>query len=429
MVVDDKREHLDAIVQALAASGASTLAIKYEPGEGLRASDFVGVRCLFLDLQLLSNARTSDYAQHFAFVQQLLEENISVSGGPYVLVLWTSHAEQATALSAYLETNFAQEKGYARPLVILPLPKTDYIDLDTGTPRELSSLVEAINSRLRAEPSLAALLQWEVDVMSAAGGVLNDLVSMTPAEDGITGGVALAAVMKRLSLETVGESNLARDVEGALRSALLPLLNDRLQNLQSATNGLVEMAFSTAPATLPPLSAQSAAEVNSRLHLDLTPVTGSEWGAVSVLGDQFDWPSLNLDDVADFLKQMKVHTVLPSIDPAEARPVRVRIGAACDYAQRPTGPIPYVLGVMIPADAGGKSRKLVNRSPLWISPVVSFEGVFQQIAVHPRFTFAGSPKLDEKDTTVFRLKEQILMELIAAIAGHESRPGIVRFSA
>ena len=129
VVVDDNAKHLNAIVRSLRALGAHSQGIHWDPLKSLERKDFRRVRGLFLELE---NIATTDYKRHYANIQTILEECISETGGPFVVILWTSADDKAEELRKYLLENIPDEVAYARPIAVIPLPKNEYISLVEG---------------------------------------------------------------------------------------------------------------------------------------------------------------------------------------------------------------------------------------------------------------------------------------------------------
>ncbi|GMA37559.1 hypothetical protein GCM10025876_37630 [Demequina litorisediminis] len=127
-----------------------------------------------MTFRLQDRAASSDFNRHFAEIQRILGRVIDTSGGPYVLIVWTDKPERVGELERYLEDNFFPRNLHAKPIAIVPLSKSNYIDIDTGAPNR-GNLVEDIREHLTRQPAMSALVQWEAEVLGAATGVLTDV--------------------------------------------------------------------------------------------------------------------------------------------------------------------------------------------------------------------------------------------------------------
>jgi hypothetical protein len=183
IAVDDKPEHLVAILETFRLLGTSCMGLQFDSAVPFERTAFRGVRALFLDLHLITGVKTTDEKQHFANIASILETNISETGGPFILILWTEHAHLAQSLSDYLDTSLDTERPWCRPLAIIPLAKEKFINVASGATTAADDLRSAVDAALTASPQLAALIGWETDVLVAAGETLSSLTALVPASD------------------------------------------------------------------------------------------------------------------------------------------------------------------------------------------------------------------------------------------------------
>lgn len=436
IVVDDNGLHLEAIASAVQMLGSACARVLYEIENDVPVEPFRGARVIFIDLQLQDRALTTDFNRHFAEIQRILARVINPEGGPYLLIVWTDNPTRVTELETYLERLFS-ESPHTRPAALVPLSKTDYIELDTG--KLLGSngeLRTAILERLNGNPAMAALVQWEVDVLEGASRVLADVVGL--GSGAVVDAAALPTLLKRIAHEAVGGSNADSDPRYAVHAALLPLLQDHLQNTVIALppgNAWVK-AFEGAPASLPNLTKDQVSTLNTKLHI--TPASGTvavastSWGAICELEAGFDWSEFGYSNASEFLEKAVRKGLRITWDAYRDRikVVQVRIGAACDYAQKPEGPIPYVLAAFLPERSEPKPHSLTETSTGWLSPTVKIGSMgVGQLFVDPRFARVRGDAAANGFTALGRMKEQLLLELISAVSHHGARPGIVRFKA
>ena len=105
--------------------------------------------------------------------------------------------------------------------------------------------------------------------------------------------------------------------------------------------------------------------------------------------------------------------------------VLVQTQAACDYAQANPGPLPFHLGLHLPASEVGKDRK--PPAALWISPCFEHDGKAHFLHVNVRFQVSLPACRAKQEQQIFRLREQLLNDLIYQIHGYGARPGIISF--
>jgi hypothetical protein len=114
------------------------------------------------------------------------------------------------------------------------------------------------------------------------------------------------------------------------------------------------------------------------------------------------------------------------------KPKLVRVGAACDYAQSKKGPITYLFGFEVPESAArrkdDRNNLLKLSDAIWQSPVFLPPDSHEpsRLLVHMRFPVTVLPKACAKWRASYRLREQLLMQLISAASAYAARPGIVQ---
>ncbi len=431
VVVDDNEDHLIALQRAFQELGAPCLGIHYNEETGIGAQDHLrGVRVLCLDLHLTHDLLyTTDPARHFALIAELLETNISRTGGPFILVVWTAHEEEVANLGQYLDQAFSTSAPHALPLKILPLAKTRFIsktdgELLTGAAGELrEALLNAVND----VPQLAALLEWETDVQAATGATLSALTESVPQDqrsiEHVAGG--LGTVLAHLGAAAAGEDRARSDAHAAVSSALVPLLADQVLHREPPEQQSGSWKAATVGSYSSSLQPEANAKLNRMVHL--APGTGAlgadTWGAV------VDLPEAWQDD-AQLRSRFGVEQAHLAQQEFKLRsdtlqnPRLVRIGAVCDYVLARPGPLTYLLGVEVPDGASsGKPPESVWRSPALLRH--SDEGPFE-LRFSARFPVVAAREDVVDWRPIYRLREQLLMHLVTHSGSYLSRPGVLR---
>lgn len=433
LVVDDKASHLHAIIRTFHQLGTSCMGIHYDPAEELNEAHFRGVRCLFMDLHLVDGQASTDERRHYALIADILENNINISGGPFVLVVWTEHPHLSMELKNYLDNNLDRVKPHARPLAVLSLAKEQFINVDSGetcNPRELR---QAVEQAIASNPQLAALLGWETDVLRAAGDTLASLLQLVPADQKASATpAALDRILSRLASATVGASHVDTNPRAVITRALAPILADRILNQDAPAE--VQEVWKKAVTQhedakkLGPASDQEAGNINRMLHLAIPgaeTLLPTDWGAI------VKWPlAWNEEELQRqtglTIEQMVCGEFGLRSASAAVEPILLRVGAACDYAQNNRGPVPFLFGLAIPESAERQKGKKLS-AVIWRSPVFNMPetGKLSRLHVHFRFPQSHLQSACAKWQVLCRLREQILMHLISSASTYVSRPGIV----
>lgn len=354
------------------------------------------------------------------------------------MMLWTDQSEKSADLEAYLIKNLQASMPYCRPLAIIPLNKSEYITPEgklKNRSAEGESLKDAILRKVNEVPSLASMMQWESEISFAAAEVLSDLVSVASSvgadetSPNSNNPKAMATALKLLARASAGSSQDSAQVRLSLHDALLPMLNDHIYNLDLLDEALAtwERTFDDSLNPLPDLPPLTRAKLNKQVHFQIPLVSetsgASAWGAVSEVPATYEWSRVGMQD-ADAFKKLIVNSLKRSPE-HPATFVQIRIGAACDYAQDKAGPISFVLACLF--KSSDRPLEGLANSVSWISPMFEFEGSAHELVINPRMVYTTSSEEATSFSRKFRVREQLVMELISRIGFHAARPGIVRF--
>ena len=105
--------------------------------------------------------------------------------------------------------------------------------------------------------------------------------------------------------------------------------------------------------------------------------------------------------------------------------VLVQCQAACDHAQSQPGPLPFHLGLDFPAASEDRKRK--PSVAVWTSPPFEFGGTVRLLRVSARFPISLPSATVRNERPVYRLREQLLNDLIHHLHAHGGRPGLISF--
>lgn len=420
VIVDDERDQLRLLVDSLHSVGAPCVGVHYT-GKPLDRAAFAGVRVLFSDLFLLQGV-TQPMLQ-YAALEGMLRANVDPAiGGPYLLIIWTTHDEKVEGLRTYLRERLDPR---LRPLAVLTLDKKDFLDGQPG-------LAEAVHERVNASPQIRALVAWEVDVLSAAGATLAAVTDLVPAEnrDVDDFSALLDGILSRLAVAYAGRPNVTADRRGAINGALAPILADRIANAPARPElaGIWDAAVTTHQ-NLPPIDDAQGGRMNRMLHIAIPPaepVAATDWGATLLLPDAVHADEPMLDRFGMRYKEIMSQVFrIEKADRARCTPVLVRIGAVCDFAQRKPGPLPYLLGLIVPSDIAHKD--IAQLKSELASPVFLLDEAQGpvRLLVNARFQISlVSPPAEF--TPLFRIREQMLATIVAHASEYQTRPGVVK---
>lgn len=419
IVVDNEISHLNAIGSVFQTLGIPSIGLHYN-GTQFQKAHFGGVRVLFMDLHLNSGVLGTDEKPHYATIASILEANIGEDGGPYVLVLWTQHPQKAEELAKYLED--AIEEPHARPLAVIPFDKKEYIALDTGALKDPENMREALKAQVTKNAQIHALLSWEAEVHQAAASTLASLLKLIPAEKRTSKDFSgeLDISLSRLATEAVGKKHVEADIRGAINSVFAPLLIDRLHAMSGLdTQDIWKQAVTQYKKKLPPLTAEAAGALNQMLHVEVASGPPDAWGAVVTLPE--GWKEAKSKEMfgASIVEIIEKEFKIDQANIQNCVPVLVRIGAVCDYAQKKRGPIPFILGIERPL--GLEQTGLP--AAIWTSPTLGVGNRTFELQTSDRYLTSMPEEALEDISVRYRMREQILMELITHVSNYMARPG------
>ncbi len=238
LIIDDRPEDGEAIAKRLWEDQIPNCFVRFDEGilNNIR-NKFYGIRVVFQDIKLISGSGVpgnSDYGAASQLLDALLEEN----NGPWLMVAWSTWAEDPEQGHQYAQQlfNFLRERlpNGKKPRTFLVLDKKPYtIDHDHGVVRsdeelgssEKSDLLTSIREFYEQSVPVTALTQWEQNVGGCASSVINELWEMTADLDGDREDQVIG-LLKKLSKAQNGR--VGEDIAEALHGLLSSLLIDRL---------------------------------------------------------------------------------------------------------------------------------------------------------------------------------------------------------
>ena len=421
IAIDDEREHLDGLTNGLNRCGAACLPYHFtgEPEDVLPCPH---VRVIFADLHLVGSF-SSNHAQDFSMIGGLLEKSIKPTG-PYAIVLWTMYPVQSDALHNFLKNRLRDVK---KPFAVLPLDKKDHLNAD-GQVKDIDALIKAINSIMAEQPQIGALLNWEERILGAAADSVSSLLKLAdPKQEGQDLHEDVGRILAHLAKAAVGKDHVKRDRFRAVNEALLPILADRIATMRTRKgDDTVWRLALDQEGSGGKLSEDEAAGLNRLLHIapSTSVDSGTERGAVIALPDEFTDDTFNgtfgLSQKDAAKKQFCRKQIAQGDDPLQW--VLVQTQAACDYAQTQPGPLPFHLGLCMKAESAHPGS---GPAALWRSPRFDEDSAVRVLHVNARFMLSIPRDTAQQKEVLFRLREQVLNDLIYKFHSYGARPGII----
>jgi hypothetical protein len=172
-----------------------------------------------------------------------------------------------------------------------------------------------------------------------------------------------------------------------------------------------------------------AGKLNHLLHIDddVSGLNGSGRGVVihlpkSVSGDRFQ---KTFSMPADRAAADQFHCADYAAGDDRFRWVLVQLQAACDFAQKQPGPLPFCLGLEMPE--GSRSSKRKPPAAVWESPAFELGGSVRILVLNARFQTSFTARTASRAKPVYRLRELVLNGLAFQLHQYGARPGIISF--
>ena len=423
VAIDNDPGDLKALVEGLNLSGIECLAVPFP--EGVSSLEHCpNLRVLFADLHLEEDSESSDSNRYFATIGGLIEDPLGPQG-PYFIVLWTKYPKEKDALMNYLEQRL---EGVSTPFTVVALDKKNYLDAQKILDSE--KLVTDIMQISTTSPQFFALLDWENHLLTAAGDTVASLLGLVRGAGSTTDrSELLSRLLYKLAEAAAGPEHFNNDRFRAVNDALLPVLADRISSLHSGSvNDVWQNAFDPGEHNQA-LSKEEVASLNRLIHIahSFEHSLGNERGAVVALPVRFTANGFSKEFAIEEAKAVaeEFFCSSPSSGDPKYRWVLVQSQPACDYAFNQPGTLPFYLGLEFPSEYERKNG--YPRASLWRSPRYEFDGAERLLHISARFPVSLSSYEAIVMAPLYRLREQILENLIQHLHSYGSRLGILSF--
>jgi len=428
VLIDDKQSHLKAIADALGLLGSASLSFLYKD-EHPAPEILAGVRLIFCDLHLGSDAKTTDTKTYCSNIASMLASSLAEDHGPYLLIIWSQFPNEVDSLKGYLDE---LEPGQ-RPFSFVCLDKNAFINVGDGTVLEGADLPGEIRGIVSKQPGLAAMLNWEQTASVSAAKVTNSLWKLAVDKSKTDPDKALCGTLGKLAVSAAGEK-LGEEAPGrSVLEALVPLLADQIEahpvneavwktavDLEEKANGAPSEALYTALHIEQPTSYKS----DSRGVVSyLEPLVASE-----CFKDFFGYDQGTLlmqcgfqekDDEESKKNGRNIMKVKDGLLGTEEW-FLVQINAACDEAQDHPGLIPFCLAALVP---NKKTNKNGKQSVQATEPFL-FRGRKTSLYLMGRFVIGLTKNQSVKLEPQFRLRSSLLDKLIFGLRTNAARLGV-----
>lgn len=460
VAIDDNEDHLKKIVWGLGKAGFCPIPFLFQDGrlENAPESPLQGVRVVFTDIHMVGGGPQNERLHASNIITSIRQ---TIAPGPYVLIFWSQFPEDYGIISNLINERAAESKILA-PIGYGVVNKNDVFRVEPaegGDQFNPDQLRQLILQQLQAHSTLAIAASWEDRVGRAAARTTDRLFELVksaenPVED-------WTQLLSHLATEATGKSVAKTEPLRALDTALLPLLEDRLTQLNSNfmvskedLRPLLERVSVDGKVTRPPTV--SAAHLNtSYLIEELLPDPArlpSGRGIVSMLNSSFvnsgPFVSAFGHGKHDLIRgEFATKKTISEQEIDKTRLLVVELGPECDHVQGKLSTQRYLLSLLVPADLidpftgqqNGETGRSIKRRMNNISVLNLGKFVLREQApnigagewhllISCRCFMAVSAMKQVDGVPRFRLRRAQMDEIVHHYTTHARRPGVMRFA-
>lgn len=451
VVIDDKFDDGIAITNTLWNAGVPCMFFEYSEDKlAEKIQKQIGVRLIFQDIQLLhgSAPTISDYDQAALSIEHLLEDN----NGPWLMAVWSTwQDEHAENLFNHLQENLSENK---RPFAYIGMEKARFCSqVEHSAVRALNKedlvtlFAEAI-AKVGDFPNYQAMLGWELSANKAIQSTFSELSAIPMGMNTAQFDDGLGKLLSKLGSAGSSE-NAPLDVKSSEASRILNTLMSNRAFLETR----IELNDNEIPEEQEAIDEAEQAEwkrrINKILHIETNSLEISYPGSVY----SFKMPRHYYSEDGQLIEGLQEHygidelieeqlrliekkPIYPSVRDS-AKLVLIDITPSCDHAQNKAKWRKFCVGLELNIPTEKTLKQVQNicgslkskwKSPLFSTKTQKGEIEYKALIVDPKLIMHipdSDDFMDQLDSNLFCLKEQLFRDLVDHVSSHLGRPGIV----
>ncbi|CAE6914887.1 hypothetical protein ACOMICROBIO_NCLOACGD_02376 [Vibrio sp. B1ASS3] len=449
VLVDDKKEDLDALQESFTLSGYPCIPIQYKSDpENITGIDHVNLnnvhpRIIITDLNL--QELQIEATQLIGPIAEVLE-NLVVDG-LYILYFWSKNVSTVSKVMELIEQRYSDRIPF--PLHWGILDKTQF----KTRPEELNNKVRSL---IEDNPIFNALFGWENQVSKAARQTTDAIFNLAkPNQEGLSLSdfkeqttKSINTMLAKIGNEAIGQANAKEEPEIAIELGLEPVLYNRITSTYKPVHRSIWRDAIPDIGKRIVIDSSTKAQLNTFYHINElkadAPINKrGTW--VELNNDYFELPENKEKIKSNFGKDFKtiLHDEFLDSDKgtrdqrALARSSTklgfIELSAECDQAQRKTKLHRYFLSALIPVDFSDftyfkDKTKDTKHAGIYRLPNIMIAGQEYIVKISYMYTIGTIPNASKwLAKPLFQLKDQILTDISFKASQHSSRPGIIRF--
>ena len=441
--IDDDEDHLQKIAWGLGKAGFCPIPFRFEDGrlENPPDTPLAGIRLVFSDIHMIPGGANNEVL-HATNIINCLKQ--IVGNGPYALIFWSRYPDEVGRMRQLIEAR-APQSGLTLPIGYGRIDKNSVFNLEPAPGSEDDfnpiRLRELILEQVGQFHTLGVASSWDERVATAAAYTTNQLFSVAGDEADRT--ETWEKLLAYLACEASGYEQAQANVRDALDAALLPLLEDQLTLIgrepgNNSQNFSEIIRFLETEPRRP--DAVDLHRLNSSYLIEeIAPDSSlkmSDRGVVTELKGGFinSGEFIRAFGLADKELISREFTFSPPTD-SEKRQMKlhlVEIGAECDHVQGKVSTHRYLLALLVPASLKSKcigtkgnckNASILDSGSLYLK---AKSGVYH-LLISCRCFMSLAPEKVVDGTASFRLRKDLMNEIVHNYTTHARRPGVMRF--
>ena len=419
IIVDDMQEHLDTLSKPFKENGIGCTSFLYDVNYNTPLST---VKVAFFDIGINPNGGGSKN-QRLNSIAHAINQYISPSNGPFVLIFWTNRKDEIEDIKEYIQSRY--DDNYPKPFIVDCIDKDYFLQSQKRLTKKLNKLLD--------NATLKMLFSFEETTSKAATKTISQLFKIIPGTDkwGLTKTFQknFEKVFSKLAVQNIGYKHAKENPDKGVISSLIPVLNHHLENSQEVGQWktyLKTLSKAATPQKVKYPAGFNEDELNSIFHIyHQANIAKDERGVV-----------IKIDSGTDFQTNFGLQytewfsSLLNGVSTAHrnaSKLIAVEISSSCDYSQKKKRINKYMLGVLLPVEAAKTIKKDKKPEYLFILDGVFSNDTKFKICLNLNFVFSALKTDNKLQAPIFILKKEIMDQIGNRYANHVSRIGVTSF--
>jgi len=446
LIVDDDQKDGQKIADALWKSGSPVLFVHYTEA-ALRDKTYgvhSGVRVIFLDINLTGDGIVGGGSHLYSPAEQALRSLLDDNNGPFALISWSSHDDEAVGLYDHLRERLPEGK---RPV---SLDRMDKDKLLQGDNHE-EIIKSTVLNNLSKHDSLRCLTVWEGHVQNSSAALVKSLAIIADNSKNADFNKNLECLLMQLAGAEAGKwLDKTDDIASPLYSLMSTLLGDRLSYIKPDTYSIADDPCKNLDESD---IVKWKCEINTFLHFDSSKSSESVPGSLFVYpldNSDVSLPVINSKEAMNACIRGKFLDMSKGVEGYENRKIisekcellLMDVTPPCDHSNKKVQWRRFIVVCKVPVELlhylwqinRGKKERIEGKlkgDHLRLSPQLSLGGNGFVLVFNANLQGAIPEPANSSDWETIlgerkgRIREQLLSDLMGWLGSHITRGGYV----